>query len=146
PTAGEQQTHRRRYALFMTFRSNDVQFLPARCRDFCFPDQEGHAREMVAMQVGQHDHIDRLRINVKSLETTQGRRAAVNQDPNTRIDQKACLESAASAEGIATASNLERDTLFMPVFLRRHVEGSSGVHIDEVECISYNRAAERNRQ
>ena len=71
PTTRKQQIHRRRYAVFMAFRPNDVQRLPPSCCDFCFPDEKWHACEMVTMQVAQYNQIDRLRINSKSLETTE---------------------------------------------------------------------------
>ncbi len=70
-------------------------------------EQEGKASEVVAMKMGQDDHIDTGEIDPSLLQGDQGGSSEVKKNSHSdEVDMDARLESATTAEGIAGSEKI----------------------------------------
>ena len=68
---------------------------------------------MVAVQVRQHDSVERIEIDGRALQRHQRRRAAVDEEAAVgAAHQEAGIEPAAAAEGVTAADEGQLHALF----------------------------------
>ena len=79
----------------------------SRARKILRVDQdERNAAEVIAVQMGQHDRVDRVRIDIARAQRDMGRRAAIDQDGlSRRRKMEAGVEAPAGAERVAGADD-----------------------------------------
>jgi hypothetical protein len=76
---GEERFHRRAHSRFDTRRPDDDERTgPA--LELAVEDHEGHAAEVVTVQVREDHRVDRLRVDAEAAHRDQGRRAAVEEE------------------------------------------------------------------
>src|SRR3546814_6223242 len=63
---------------------------------------EGHPAAVVAVDMGEHDRVDRVVLDPQFIERNQARRAEVDGEPNPRgVHEDAGLEPPSRAEGVS---------------------------------------------
>lgn len=70
-------------------------------------DEKGKPAEVIAMEVGEKDAVDRVGINFEAAQGYHRRGAAVDEESSSGVaDEDAALEPPATAESIAAAEKL----------------------------------------
>jgi hypothetical protein len=117
--AGKQDLHRRHHPLASARRPGDDEraLAPA---ELAVEDEEGHAAEVVTVEVREEDAVDRGGIDAGALQGDERRGAAVDQDAAAgTVEAETGLEAPAAAEGVAGAEEAKPETRRRAVGHRR---------------------------
>src|SRR5487761_1430471 len=94
--AREQRVAQRRETRLESFGSPDEQRPPALAHQLGIEQEEGRAAEMIAMEMSQHDAVDRIESDGRALQRDERGRAAIDQEAAAGAAyQKTGIEAAA---------------------------------------------------